>query len=80
MAKAEGDKDRAEAALELHEGEQQREDQRRIAAIADRKALAAEAANYARILMAAMLQDPAKTGITKTGPVPKPIQRSLNSA
>jgi len=80
VAKAEADKDRAEAALELHEGEQQREDQRRIAAIADRKALAAEAANYARILMAAMLQDPAKTGITKTGPVPKPIQRSLNSA
>jgi hypothetical protein len=76
---AEADKDRAEAARELYDGELQREDQRRIAAIADRKALAAEAANYARILMAAMLQDPAKTGITKTGPVPEPIQQSLNS-
>jgi hypothetical protein len=80
VARAEADKDRAEAALELHDGELQREDQRRMAAIADRKALAAEAANYARILMAAMLQDPAKTGITKTGPVPEPIQQSLNSA
>jgi len=79
VAKAEADKDRAEAALELHDGELRREDQRRMAAIADRKALAAEAANYARILMAAMLQDPAKTGITKTGPVPEPIQQSLNS-
>ena len=76
---AEADKDRAEAARELHDGELRREDQRRIAAIADRKALAAEAANYARVLMAAMLQDPAKTGITRTGPVPDPIQQSLNS-
>jgi hypothetical protein len=80
VTKAEADKDRAEAALELYDGDLQREDQRRIAAIADRKALAAEAANYARILMAAMLQDPAKTGLTKTGPAPQPIQQSLNSA
>lgn len=80
VAQAEADKDRAEAALELQDGELQREEQRRIAAIADRKALAAEAANYARILMAAMLQDPAKTGLTETGPVPQPFHRSLNSA
>jgi hypothetical protein len=70
VAKAEAASDRAEAALELHDGELQREDQRRIAAIADRRALAAEAANYARVLMAGMMRDPAKTGVTETGPVP----------
>lgn len=70
VAEAEAAKDRAEAALELHDGELQREDQRRIAAIADRRALAAEAANYARVLMASMMRDPAKTGVTETGPVP----------
>ena len=80
VAKAEADKERAEAAVELHDGDLQREDGRRIAAIADRKALAAEAANYARILMAAMLQDPAKTGLTRIGPVPQPVEQSLNSA
>jgi hypothetical protein len=71
VAKADAAADRARAALELHDGELDREDQRRIAAIADRKALAAEAANYARVLMAAMMRDPAKTGITETGPVPR---------
>lgn len=71
VAKVEAEKDRAESALELHDGELQREDQRRLAAIADRKALAAEAANYARVLMASMMRDPAKTGITETGPVPE---------
>jgi len=70
VAQADAEADRARAALELHDGELDREEQRRIAAIADRKALAAEAANYARVLMAAMLRDPAKTGITETGPVP----------
>lgn len=71
VAKADAAADRARAALELHEGELDREAQRRTAAIADRKALAAEAANYARVLMAAMMGDPAKTGITETGPVPQ---------
>jgi hypothetical protein len=73
VAKADAGADRARAALELHDGELERERQRRIAAIADRKALAAEAANYARVLMAAMMHDPAKTGITETGPVPELI-------
>ena len=73
VATAEAVADRARAALELHDGELERERQRRIAAIADRKALAAEAANYARVLMAAMMRDPAKTGITETGPVPELI-------
>jgi hypothetical protein len=70
VAKADAAADRARAALELHDGELDREDQRRLAAIADRKALGAEAANYARVLMAGMMRDPAKTGITETGPVP----------
>jgi hypothetical protein len=73
VAKADAAADRARAALELHDGELERERQRRIAAIADRKALAAEAANYARVRMAAMMRDPAKTGITETGPVPELI-------
>jgi hypothetical protein len=44
---------------------------RRQAAIAERQALGAEAANYARILMAAMLKNPAQTGLTETGPTPQ---------
>src|SRR5579859_1424846 len=71
VAKADAEAARAHAALDLHEGELDREDQRRAAAIADRKALAAEAANYARVRMASMMRDPAKTGITVTGPFPK---------
>jgi hypothetical protein len=71
VAKANAKADRARAALDLHDGELDREDQSWLAAIADRKALAAEAANYARILMASMMRDPAKTGITETGPVPE---------
>jgi hypothetical protein len=76
-AKAQARRDQAEAALEVFEAELQREDQRRVAAIAGCKALGAEAASYARILTAARLQDPAKTGLTKTGPGPGPIQRSV---
>ncbi|HEY3905850.1 MAG TPA: hypothetical protein VGM14_18215 [Streptosporangiaceae bacterium] len=71
VAKADAERDRAEAALEQHDGELQREDQRRMAAIADRQAIGAEAANYARVLMAAKLGDPSMTGITETGPVPE---------
>jgi hypothetical protein len=70
VAKAEAAKARADAALEKHIGELQREDQRRAAAAADRQALGAEAANYARVRMAAIMRDPAKTGVTETGPVP----------
>jgi hypothetical protein len=71
VASADAAADRARAAVDLHEGELDREEQRRDAAIADRQALGAEAANYARVLMAGMMRDPAKTGITETGPVPQ---------
>jgi hypothetical protein len=72
VAEAEATVERARAAVDHHDGEMSREDHRRQAAIADRHALGAEAANYARILMAAMMRDPAKTGLTETGPAPRP--------
>ena len=71
VAKAEATVERARAAVDHHDGELDREDHRRLAAIAERQALGAEAANYARILMAGMMRDPAKTGMTETGPVPE---------
>jgi len=74
-AKVQARKDQAQAALEVYEAELQREDQRRVAAIAGCKALGAEAASYARILTAARRQDRAKTGLTKAGPGPGPIQQ-----
>lgn len=70
-AEADATVDRARSAVSQHSGELDREDHRRIAAITARQALGAEAANYARLLMAAMMRDPAKTGITETGPVPE---------
>jgi hypothetical protein len=70
-AAAEATMERARAAVDHHDGELDREDHRRTAAIAERQALGAEAANYARILMAAMLQNPAQTGLTETGPIPQ---------
>ena len=71
VAKADARADREQAALDLHSGELDREDQRRIAAITSRKTLAAEAANYSRVIMASMMRDPAKTNVTQTGPVPE---------
>jgi hypothetical protein len=71
LATADATVDRAQAALDAHDGELDREAQRRVAAITERQALGAEAANHARILMAAILHDPAKTGLTETGPVPE---------
>ena len=71
VAEVESIVERARAAVDHHDGELDREDHRRQAAIAERQALGAEAANYARLLMAAMLQDPAKTGLTETGPAPE---------
>ena len=62
---------RARSAVDLHDADLDREDHRRQAAIADRQALGAEIANYARILMAIILQDPAKTGLTEAGPTPQ---------
>jgi hypothetical protein len=70
-AKAEAELERARLAVDHHEGELDREDERRLAAIADRQALGAEAANYARHLMATMMNDAAKTGISETGPTPE---------
>jgi hypothetical protein len=71
VAEAEAKVERARAAVDHHDGELDREDHRRDAAIAERQALGAEAANYARLLMAAMLQNPAQTGLTETGPIPQ---------
>lgn len=71
VAEVQATVERARAAVDHHDGEIDREDHRRMAAIAERQALGAEAANYARLLMAAMLQDPSKTGLTETGPTPQ---------
>jgi hypothetical protein len=70
-AAAEATMERARTAADHHDGELDREDHRRAAAIAERQALGAEAASYARLLMAAMLQNPAQTGLTETGPIPQ---------
>ncbi len=80
VAKAEAERERAEAALEQHDGELQREDQRRAATIDSRRALGAEAASYARVLMASMLRDPAKATPTEAEPAPEPTHRSQGSA
>jgi hypothetical protein len=71
VAEAMATVERARAAADHHDGELDREDHRRKAAIAERQALGAEAANYARLLMAVMLKDPAKTLLTETGPTPQ---------
>jgi hypothetical protein len=71
VAGAEATVERARAAVDHHDGELDREDHRRQAAIAERQALGAEAANYARLLMAAILKNPAQTGLTETGPTPQ---------
>jgi len=65
----EGQLARAQAALDLLDGDLDREDHSRRAAILARQALGADAANFARIMMAALLGDPAKTGLTENGPV-----------
>jgi hypothetical protein len=69
-AAAAAELNRARSTVDHHAGELEREEHRRAAAIAARKALGHEAANYARLLMAERLRDPAKTGITETGPLP----------
>jgi hypothetical protein len=61
--------ERARAVADMLAGDLDREDYRRRAAVLERQAFGAETANLARILMAAMLRDPAKTGLTETGPV-----------
>jgi len=67
-ADAEATANRAAAAVDHLDFELDHAEQLRQVAIADRNALGAEAANYARVLMAAMLKDPAKTGLIETGP------------
>lgn len=61
--------ERARAVVDMLAGDLDREDYRKRAAVLERQAFGAEAANLARVLMATMLQDPAKTGLTETGPV-----------
>ena len=58
---------RAKEVVDRLDGELDREDHRRRAAILERRAFGAETANLARVLMASMLCDPAKTGLTETG-------------
>jgi hypothetical protein len=70
-ATAEAMLERARATADLHAAELDREDHRRRAPLGERQALGAEAASYSRVLMAAMLRDPAKTGLTETVPVPQ---------
>ena len=65
----EAELERARAVVDLLAGDLDREDYRRRAAVLERQAFGAEVANYARILMAETLKDPAKTGLTETGPV-----------
>lgn len=70
IVRLEGELTRAKAAVDLLDGNLDREDHRRRAAILERQALGAGLANWARVTMAAMLKDPAMTGLTETGPVP----------
>lgn len=70
IIRLEGELVRAQAAIEQLDGDLDREDHRRKAALLERQALGAELANFARVTMAAMLADPSKTGLTETGPEP----------
>jgi hypothetical protein len=67
----EAELERARAVMDRLVGDLDREDHRKRAAILERQAFGAEVANLARVLMAGMLRDPAKTGLTETGPVPE---------
>jgi len=80
VAKAEAERSRAESVRELHDAELQRQGRMRDHAIADRRALGMEAANYARVLMAAIMGDPAKTAVTETGPVPPAIAATFGTS
>lgn len=68
VARADAEKDLAQAVIERIDEELQAQDDLRDHAIADRMGLRAEAANYARVMMAAMMHDPAKAG-RKASPV-----------
>jgi hypothetical protein len=70
VARAEARRMRAQAAVDRFDEELRDEEKKKAAAIAQRKWLGTEAAHYARVRMAAIMGDPAKTGITETGPRP----------
>ncbi|MGV9676686.1 hypothetical protein ACWDSJ_15525 [Nocardia sp. NPDC003482] len=72
LTRARGHAERAQVALAHHSGEFERDLARRNQARADRQALGAEAAHYARVLMAQYMKDPRKTGVTESGPLPGP--------
>lgn len=68
VARAAAEAERAKCAVEHQNGEHERDELRRDHARSERIALAGEAANYARVLMAQLMQDPRKTGVTAFGP------------
>lgn len=72
VARLRGEADRARNSVAHHSGEYDRDLARRDSARAERQALGADAANYARVLMAQLMRDPRKTGVTDRGPVPGP--------
>jgi hypothetical protein len=72
VVKADAQKDLARTVLDKWDGELKREERRRDAALLGLEALGGEAANYARVLMAANPRDQAKTGPSATGPAPIP--------
>jgi hypothetical protein len=80
VAKAEAERARAESVQELHDAELERQGRLRDHAIADRRALGMEAANYARVLMAIMMGDPVKTAVTETGPVPAEVAATFGTS
>ncbi|WKG13557.1 hypothetical protein QX204_34290 (plasmid) [Nocardia sp. PE-7] len=75
VRQARGLVERATHVVSHHAGEFDRDLARRNQARADRQALGAEAANYARVLMAQRMQDPRKTAVTESGPLPAPAQQ-----
>lgn len=68
VAELAGECERARHVAGLHERETAREEARRQAARQQRRALGAEAANYARYLMACLMADPSRTAVTESGP------------
>jgi hypothetical protein len=80
VAKAEAERARAESVRELYDAEIERQGRMRDHAIADRQALGMEAANYARVIMAVQMRDPAKTAVTETGPVPPAIAATFGAS
>lgn len=72
VARLRGEVERARSSVAHHSGEFDRDLARRDSAHTERQALGAEAANYARVLMAQLMGDPRRTGVVDTGPIPGP--------